>query len=379
MARRSTAIRKIKIMISSQCNRRFPDGGRTLTEIRRDVRDRLEKQKLLAFPLFEVWINEDSPGRGTDVNSWDACLAEVRRADILIVLDAGHGGWAEKDGDIGICHAELMTAHNASPAKIRIIPLVGSQPLPDELAKTNERFKAYVGQINAFAPPVRTEEELGEAVDKAIADAVATLVGLGVREAGKGGFASGDALAWSRLSFQDRAEQMRKAMAAAIVESGGVAHGADHVEVDLGGGPVMLHLHAAPASLGLAASREFVGRPFLTDHLVAPDYPAKVAGPVHVIATPGAVTAAQARAMLGFPDATIVTPAFGTFAADEVQQVQFALLKDCRDDTTVRSAIQRLRTWLAESGEAPLVRERARRRRAIAETIAAQISATPTP
>jgi hypothetical protein len=349
MARRAMAIRKIRVMISSQCRRRFPDGGRTLTEIRRDIRDRLQAQTLLGAPLFEVWINEDSPGRGTDLNSWDACLAEVRRADILLVLYAGHGGWAPADGDIGICHAELMTAHDAAPAKIRIIPLVGSQPMPDELAGTNTRFKAYVEQINAFAPPVRSEAELDAAVDKAITDAVASLVGLGVREAGKGGFASGDALAWSRLSFQDRARQMRETMAAALIESGGKAQGDDRIEVQLGGGSVMLHLHAAPASMSVAAAREYVGRPFLVDHLATPDYPDKIAGPVHVIATPAGVTQAQARTLLGFPDATIVTPAFGVFAADEVQQVQFALLRDCRDATTVRSAMHR---WCATARRA---------------------------
>jgi len=372
MARRSTAIRKIKIMISSQCKRQFPDGGRTLTEIRRKIRDRLEAQTVLGVPVFDVWINEDSPARGTDVNSWDVCLAEVRRADILIVLNAGHGGWAPTDGDNGICHAELMTAHNASPAKIRVIPLVGTQPLPDELAKTNDRFKAYVDKINPFGPPVRTENELHEMVDKAVVDAVTSLVGLGVLESGKGGFASGDALVWGRLSFEDRAVQMRKAMKAALVESGGKVFSDAMVEVRFAGTPVMLHLHASPASFSVAASRELVGRPFLADHLATPGYGKGVVGPVHLIACLAGVTEAQARALLGFPDATFVTPAFGIFAADEVQHIQFAMLKDCRDDTTVRAAVHRFRTWLEETGEDQVVVGRARRRRNIADAIAAQ-------
>ena len=121
MTRRTTPLRKIKIMISSQCDRMFPAGGRTLTELRRVIRDNVQSSKLLGHDVFEVWINEDSPGRETNLNSWEACLAEVRKADILIVLATGHAGWAPSDGDIGICHAELMTAHNASPAKIRLI------------------------------------------------------------------------------------------------------------------------------------------------------------------------------------------------------------------------------------------------------------------
>lgn len=377
MARRSTAMRKIKIMISSQCNRRFPKGGRTLTEIRRDIRDRLEAETVFGARLFEVWINEDSPGRGTNLNSWDVCLAEVRKADVLIVLDAGHGGWAPADGDNGICHEELMTAHNASPAKIRIIPLDGTQPLKGELSKTNDRFRDYVAKVNAFGPSVRTEAELNEMVDKAVGDAVASLVGLGVREAGKGGYSFGDALVWSRLSFDDRAAQMRATMAAALVESGGKHHAPDIVEVRVGGSPVMFHLHASPASLSVAAARELVGRPFLADHKATSGYGKDVAGPVHVIACLNGVTEAQARSMLGFPDATFVTPGFGIFAADEVQQIQFALLKDCRDETTVRSAIHRLRLWLEETGEDQTLLERARRRRVIADAIAAQQPTMP--
>jgi hypothetical protein len=372
MARRSTAVRKIKVMISSQCKRQFPVGGRSLTDIRRDVKDRLEKQTLLGAPLFEVWINEDSPGRGTDVNSGDACLAEVRKADILIVLNAEHGGWAPTDGDNGICHAELMTAHNASPAKIRIVPLVGTQPVADELSVTNDRFRAYVAKINAFCPAVRTEAELNDMVDKAVADAVTSLVGLGVMEAGKGGFSAGDALVWGRLSFDNRAERMRATMAAALTQSGGKSHGPDMVEVKLAGGRVMLHLHASPASFAVAASRELVGRPFLADHRATPSYPKGVAGPVHLIASLAGVTETQARTLLGFPDATFVTPGFGIFAADEVQQIQFALLKDCRDETSVRSAVHRFRAWLEETGEDEVVLERAGRRRVISDAIAGQ-------
>ncbi|WP_298128235.1 hypothetical protein [Brevundimonas sp.] len=360
-------------MISSQCNRRFPDGGRTLTEIRRDIRDRIEHQLLFDQKLFEVWINEDAPGRGTDVNSWDACLSEVRKADILIVLNAGHGGWAPNDGAVGICHAELMTAQDASPAKVRVIKVEGSEPLSDELTQTNARFQTYVSRINPFSPPVRTEADLIRAVDRAVVDAVTSLAELGVRSAAKGGYSTGDALAWSRLSFDDRAARMCATMSEALVESGGQRLGINAVQTPIAGGSVVFQLHASPASLAVAASRELVGRPFLADHLLAQDYGPDLAGPVHIIACQSGVTETQARTLLGFPDATIVTPGFGIFAADEVQQIQFVLLKDCRDDTTIRSALHRLSAWLSESGEDVLLFQRAKRRRVIIDTISAQL------
>lgn len=63
---------------------------------------------------------------------------------------------------------------------------------------------------------------------------------------------------------------------------------------------------------------------------------------------------------------------FGIFAADNVQQIQFALLQDCRDDTTTRNSMHRLLQWLRKSGEDSLVAERALRRRIIAGTVAEQ-------
>ncbi len=374
MTRRTTPLRKIKIMISSQCDRMFPAGGRTLTELRRVIRDNVQSSKLLGHDVFEVWINEDSPGRGTNLNSWEACLAEVRKADILIVLATGHAGWAPSDGDIGICHAELMTAHNASPAKIRLIKLTGTTPLKDEASGSNDRFRAYVEQINPFRTSVANEADLFDAVEQAIADAVSALVGLGVREASKGAFAAGDALAWSRLSLTERAKSIRESTSSALEESGATTLASDELILSVQGRPIVFQLHAAPGSLSIPAVREMVGRPFLSDHRRVSKYPDNVCGPVHLIACQAGVTEAQARTMMGFPDAIFLVPNFGIFAADDVQQIQFALLKDCRDDTTTRSAVRRLMQWLRESGEDSLVAERAIRRRAIATTIADQIT-----
>ena len=188
----ATANRRIKVMISSQCDRTFPTGGRKLTEIRRDIRHRLEDVRLLGQQLFDVWINEDTPGGGLDQNSWDACIKEVRDADILLVLSTGHAGWALTSGDIGICHAELMTARNASPSKIRLISLQGTTPLADEDSDRNERFRIYRKQVNSFSPPVGTEKELFASVDRDVVAALTSLVGAGAREGRKGNFHSGD-------------------------------------------------------------------------------------------------------------------------------------------------------------------------------------------
>lgn len=373
MTRRGTATRKIRIMISSQCNRAFPKAGRTLTAIRQDIRDKLESAALFGTPLFEVWINEDAPAAGLEENSWEKCLTNVRRADILIVLDAGHAGWARSEGDVGICHAELMTAFNSAPAKVRIIPIRGSEPRDDEDTPRNERFEKYVGQLNAFSPPVHTEEDLMKAVENAVVDAVSSLAELGVREARKGRFHSGDALEWSKLSFADRESRMISSLQDALTDSNGSALKRGIVTMPLAGGNVAFHLHASPGALSVTASRERVGRPFLEDHRHVGGYRPDTAGPVHLVACQSGTTEAQARTILGFPDATVVSAPFGIFVADQTQQIQFALLKDCRDDTTTRSAAHRFFDWLRETGEEQAVQERAEKRRRVSNAIAAEL------
>ncbi len=230
-----------------------------------------------------------------------------------------------------------------------------------------------LARLTRLPPPVSTEKALMEAVDRAVVDAVASLVELGVREARKGRFYSGDALEWSKLPFGERAHRMRETMVSALTDNGGTKRAEREIECMIAGAPIMLHLHASPASLSVPASREMVGRPFLSDHLAVRGYSRKAVGPLHVVACQTTATEAQARTMLGFPDAMIVNAPFGIFAADKVQQIQFALLKDCRDETTVRNAIGRFLDWLRETGEDQVVIDRARRRRAIATAIATEL------
>lgn len=359
-------------MISSQCRRRFPTDGRSLTDIRQTLRDELESAELFGQRLFTVWINEDAPPGGLDEGSWTTCIARARDADILLVLDAGHAGNTRSPGDIGICHAELMEASNDAPAKVRIIPVAAAEPLEDEDAASNDRFRKYISAFDAFSPPVDTEAALLASARHAVADAVARLVQLGVREGRKGGFYSGAALEWSRLNYAGREERMTGALETALVNSGATLAAPGLVLVSLGAGRVAFHLHAAPAGLGIAASRERLGRPFVEDYIHVGSLP-KGVGPLHVIACQRGATEAQARALLGLQDVTLVRPPFGVFAADEIQQIQVVLLRDCRDDSTIRNGVHRMLEWLENSGEDAEVLRRAGKRRKIAEAIAGQL------
>lgn len=367
---RVTAPEPIKIMISSQCRRTFPAGGRTLTEIRREISDRLQAQRLFGQPLFKVWINEDAAAAGLDVNSWEACLERIDEADIVLVLNTGSAGWSRTAGDVGICHAELMRARDASPTKARIVSLVGTEPQPDEDVAANDRFQAYAASVNSFSPPVTTEVDLFASAELAVLDAVTTLVSVGAREGRKGKFYSGDALTWSKMTYDKRSDVMRRTIVSSLVDDGGQALSDNRVRLKQGSGDILFKVSACPDALSVAASRERVGRPFLADHMHIDGAGAEAVGPVHLIACAGGATESQARQILGFPDATIVRGPFGVFVADEVQKIQFVLLRDCRDATSTRHGLHRFTDWLRENSEAETMAKRASSRRKIIDVIA---------
>jgi hypothetical protein len=60
--------------------------------------------------------------------------------------------------------------------------------------------------------------------------------------------------------------------------------------------------------MSVAAAREVVGQPHLSDHALYDNLKKPHGGPVHLIACHKGATEAQARTMLGFPDATVVSP-----------------------------------------------------------------------
>jgi hypothetical protein len=122
--------------------------------------------------------------------------------------------------------------------------------------------------------------------------------------------------------------------------------------------------------MSVPAARELVGRPFLRDDELASHLDG-VGGTVDLIACHRGGTETQAVNMLGFPDATIVTPSFGVYVAGDVQKVQLALLANCRDEQTTQYATQRFFDWLVQSGESTLLAKRAIGRAAFARAITA--------
>lgn len=365
--------KKIRVMISSRCNDPFPAGGDALSVLRRALKAELEAVTLLGQQLFEVWINEDAPPADAVADSTGVCLQAVDESDVLIVLSNGNAGWATSSADIGICHAELMRGVTTAAGKVRLVSL-GEVPLDSsEQGLRNGRFQDYLRTQNLFrGGTVKSVEEAKQRVSEAVFDAVTSLARLGVREARKGKFHTGEALAWSSLSFSDRQRRIVDSLTDAFAERPSANRIEDAVTLPVGGARVLFAIHAVPAALTVAAAREMVGRPFLQDYRLAGKL-ADAHGPVHVIGCQKSATETQASSLLGFPDATFVATPFGVYVADNIQKVQFVFLQNCRDRTTTRYNVQRFFEWLSQSGEDHWLVARAKSRTKIVKAIQAEL------
>ena len=208
-------------------------------------------------------------------------------------------------------------------------------------------------------------------VREALFDALVVLTQRGVTAAASSRFDMGQALDWTRMDFRQRKRAMETVLLQAL--NGGKAPVSEaFAVVPIAGVNIAVLVHAIPAAFTVAAARELVGKPFLRDHEQA-DLLKDAQGPLHLIACHRGATQTQATALLGFPDATVVSGPFGVFVADEVQQVQFAFLANCRDASQTRHALQRFKEWLEQTGEAQRLAKRAASRAKIVKVIAAEL------
>ncbi len=375
---------RIRIMISSRNSAPIELDGApsTMTELRRRMKSRLEAIQPFGEPLFEVWINEDE-AEPADQTTWDASLDQVRRADVLLVLFNGDPGWAagEGEGALGICHAELQTALDEQPGKVFCIKLPQVRAPTKKADRTgairHEQFRRYFETQKRWAPPAANGDEALARLDEAMHKALWSLVTRGGREARRGKYARGDALAWSRLGFDERKEHMEEAVLAAIA----LRRTAERVEgercawVDWGGTKVLVQVHAVPGAMTTAAAREKVGRPFHHDHEAAHRLAGRGrrGGPVHVIACHKGITEQQAMTLLGRPDVTTVDTPFGILAVDQVSKVQCLFLRDCRDPTGAQHGVTRMFDWLDETDEEHRLARRSLARASIVQAIAKQL------
>lgn len=369
----TTTTQKITVMLSSRCTDPVvcDDGTHTLSEFREKLKSQLERETLLGpgQKVFQVWINEDEGGSEQTLPVWETCMKQVRAADVVVVLYNGKSGWASEPGGIGICHAELRHALAASRQKVRIVQLGEPQkPGEDEAGERDRLFQEYVEREELPRELAKNGEDALKKCKRAVYRAVLEMTRLGARASRADGF-RGDSLHWSELNFRERRAAMIEVLCDELLNRPGSLRKDGHVFLDFHGHQLLSLCHAVPAAMSIPAAREMLGQPFLEDYKFAKAIGERQAGPVHIIACHRSVTEAQAIRQLGFPDATVVTPPFGVYVADNVQKIQLVFITNCRDETATREGVQRFFAWLRQTGEGEDFARRAAARRRIVAAI----------
>ena len=360
-------------MLSSRCNDLFPPSGKgakSLTQIREELKEKIERATILGQRLYDVWINEkavEDAGEG----SWQKCLKQASDCDIFIAIFNGNAGWSGRleNKEMGICHAEFLAAYNAAPGKVFVVNAWDEKSRSVPNSKANTEFQNYIKDLNVFdARGASTERELTAKVIQTVVQATIRLVQRGVRDAGRGKHYLGPALKWSMLNYADRASAMKQTAAQSL---GGklIDTGTNRclVECKIKGNPVLFSVTSIPDALSVPTARELVGQPHLSDHELDKHLKNMSGGPVHLIACMKNVTESQAVRMLGFPNATVVSAPFGIYVVDPVQSIQFVLVAQCRDSSNCRNGVQAFLQWLDESDQDDqLVRHAAKRKVVVA-------------
>jgi Domain of unknown function (DUF4062) len=86
---------KIKVMISSRCEDKFPlssGTGKKLSDFRRRLKGEVEAATLFGERPYEIWIHEKAT-EDVELDAWDECLRQARECDIFIALYNGNAGW----------------------------------------------------------------------------------------------------------------------------------------------------------------------------------------------------------------------------------------------------------------------------------------------
>jgi hypothetical protein len=112
-----------------------------------------------------------------------------------------------------------MTGLNTAAGKVRLISLGNISPGSGDQGSRNRRFQSYVATQSLFrGAEVTTVDELKEQVREAVFHAVTNLVVLGTREARRGRYHTGEALAWSKLDFASRQKKIRNTLVQGLID-----------------------------------------------------------------------------------------------------------------------------------------------------------------
>jgi hypothetical protein len=343
--------------------------GESLTEVRLFLKDKLEAELFLGEKYLLVEINETFGMDGTE-NSYNICMQHAAEADLVIVLYNGEAGWGPDGNGIGICHAELDAAFQASSKKVAIVDISKFSPVPaatGEAATRNSAFKNYYTKLNRFNNPLKlrkadqTAEGFRNALLKSLQNIISRHFAARIAHSNMYYAMSANntvAKDWQQLNYEPLSVQMKERLSALA-------------DKDLFFKDALKISHAIPDRMSEPDARSYTGRPFLSDQdaITQKGVPDTATGPLHFIAVFGPATVSQVKGIIGYPDISVIKDDFGYYLWEQHMHIQLVVLTDCTTPVAIATKFQLFQTWATGNDEVDKINNRAKARSHILRSI----------
>jgi len=343
--------------------------GENLTDVRLFLKTELEKELFMDEKFLLVEINETFGMDGTE-NSYNICMQHAGESDLVIVLYNGEAGWGPDGNGIGICHAELDAAFQASSKKVAIIDISKFSPVPaatGEALIRNTAFKNYYTKLNRFNNPLKLTkaQQTPDGFRNGLLHSVKNVISrhFAARIAHSNMYyamSANNAVAkdWKQLNYEPRAAQMKQALSRLA-------------EKDILFEHALKISHAIPDKMSVPDAKSYTGRPFLIDQdeITKKGVPATATGPLHFIAVFGPATESQVKAIIGYPDISVIKDDFGYYLWEQHMHIQLVVLTECTTPVAIATKFQLFQTWATGSDETEKINNRAKARSHILRSI----------
>lgn len=343
--------------------------GESLTEVRLFLRKQLEEELFMGEKFLLVEINETF-GMDATENSYNICMQHAGESDLVIVLYNGEAGWGPDGNGIGICHAELDAAFQASSKKVAIIDISKFSPVPaatGEALVRNTVFKKYYTKLNRFNNPLKLSkaQQTPEGFKNALLNSIKNVISrhFAARIAHSNMYyamSANNAVAkdWKQLNYEPRSAQMKQALSHLAGKDMLFEH-------------VLKISHAIPDKMSVPDAKSYTGRPFLIDQdeITKKGVPATATGPLHFIAVFGPATESQVKAIIGYPDISVIKDDFGYYLWEQHMHIQLVVLTECTTPVAIATKFQLFQTWATGNDETDKINNRAKARSHILRSI----------
>lgn len=355
-------MQKIKVFLSSRVNSALQnlDQKYTLSDLRKYLKQNLEKETFLSEEIMDVIINEDSFKGNFSKNAFDNCLATMRECNIIIILYNGEAGWDV--GANGICHDEFLVAMNEFSGMTYALDLSNyfSLPKSGKAVATNTQFQKEVadsfrhmemiqaGTVKLFQEKVLIQIKgyLLSAIEKSF---------LTKKQIDSASSTFGPTLNWSKLTYDERALAIKTKLKSSLAST----QLFDNVIKDI---------HCVPDNMSVADARNRIGRPFLQEHTLLKGNK-KNAGVIHFVAVYGNATEIQVKNLVGFPDLAVIKASFGYYLWEKTSHIQMFFITKCINPSAIGKGFDQLVQWLRSSRETDKIVSRAKARFSILKVI----------